>query len=155
MYQYLKKHTDIPVHYESAIHTKRVAYDVGSEMYPTVSMVHKVGEKTRKKKRLCDRPYFLCEYAHAMGVGPGDMESYWQEIYRYDNLMGGCVWERNAHALLHEDGSYTYGGDHGEWEHDSNFCVDGLFYPDRKPSTGAKIARFVYRPIRIRHISES
>ncbi|MCM1156233.1 MAG: hypothetical protein NC314_09325 [Roseburia sp.] len=153
MYQYLKKHTDIPVHYESAIHSKRVAYDVGSEMYPAPEKVHKTGEKMRKEKQLCDRPYFLCEYAHAMGVGPGDAEAYWQEIYHYDNLMGGCVWEMIDHAVLHEDGSYTYGGDHGEWEHDSNFCVDGMFYPDRKPSTGAKIMRFIYRPIRIRHMS--
>ena len=59
------------------------------------------------------------------------------------------------HAVLHEDGSYTYGGDHGEWAHDGNFCVDGLFYPDRTPSAGAKIIRFIYRPIRVRHISGS
>lgn len=153
MYQYLKKRTDIPVHYESVIHSKRVAYDVGSEMYPPVEMVRRAGEKTRKEKQLCDRPYFLCEYAHAMGVGPGNAESYWEVIYQYDNLMGGCVWEMADHAVLHKDGSYTYGGDHGEWEHDSNFCVDGLFYPDRTPSTGAKIIRFVYRPIRISHVS--
>ena len=33
MYQFLKLHSDLPVHYESAIHCKRIAYDVGSEMY--------------------------------------------------------------------------------------------------------------------------
>ena len=70
----------------------------------------------------------------------------------YDGLIGGCVWEMNDHAVLHDDGSYTYGGDHGEWEHDGNFCVDGLFYPDRTPSSGARTAKFVYRPLRIRHI---
>ena len=100
-----------------------------------------------------DRPYFMCEYAHAMGVGPGNTEAYWREIYKYDNLMGGCVWEMVDHAVLHEDGSFTYGGDHGEWEHDKNFCVDGMFYPDRRPSVGAKIIRFIYRPIRVSHIS--
>ena len=67
--------------------------------------------------------------------------------------MGGCVWEMVDHAVLHTDGSYTYGGDHGEWEHDRNFCVDGLFYPDRSPSTGAKLMRFIYRPIRVAHVS--
>lgn len=71
-------------------------------------------------------------------MAPGNTEAYWQEIYNYDNLMGGCVWEMVDHAVLHTDGSYTYGGDHGEWEHDRNFCVDGLFYPDRSPSTGSK-----------------
>lgn len=152
MYYYLKKRTGLPIHYEGVIHTRRRAYDVGSEMYPSVEKVHQVGEGTRNVPELCDRPYFLCEYAHAMGVGPGNAESYWQEIYRYDNLMGGCVWEMVDHAVLHDDGSYTYGGDHGEWEHDGNFCVDGIFYPDRTPSTGARIVRFLYRPIRVTHM---
>ncbi len=151
-YRWLKDHSPLPVHYESAIHCRRIAYDVGSEMYPPVEKVHMVGTHTRKEKELNDRPYFLCEYAHAMGVGPGATEEYWKEIYQYDNLMGGCVWEMVDHAVLHEDGSYTYGGDHGEWEHDSNFCVDGLFYPDRRPSTGAKLIRHIYRPIRVRHL---
>ena len=153
MYDYLKAHSPLPVHYESAIHSRRQAYDVGSEMYPPVEKVHDVGEHQRRQNRLNDRPYFLCEYAHAMGVGPGNAEAYWREIYRYDNLMGGCVWEMVDHAVLHEDGSYTYGGDHGEWEHDGNFCVDGLFYPDRRPSAGAQIIRHLYRPIRVRHVA--
>lgn len=152
MYRYLKAHSDLPVHYESAVHCKRIAYDVGSEMYPTPQMVHDVGEHCRKQKPLNDRPYFMCEYAHAMGVGPGNVEAYWQEVYRYDNLMGGCVWEMVDHAVQHTDGSLTYGGDHGEWEHDGNFCCDGLFYPDRKPSTGAWVMRYIYRPIRVRHV---
>ncbi len=152
MYDYLKARSPLPVHYESAVHCKREAYDVGSEMYPSVQMVHDVGEHRRKMARLNDRPYFMCEYAHAMGVGPGNTEAYWQEIYRYDNLMGGCVWEMIDHAILHPDGTWTYGGDHGEWSHDGNFCVDGLFYPDRRPSAGAKIIRFIYRPIRVSHV---
>ena len=151
MYDWLKQQSALPVHYESVIHDKRVCYDVGSEMYPPAEKVRDVGEHRRREKQLNDRPYFLCEYAHAMGVGPGNMEAYWQEIYQYDNLMGGCVWEMVDHAVLHEDGSYTYGGDHGEWCHDGNFCVDGIFYPDRSPSTGAWIVRHVYRPIRVRH----
>lgn len=153
-YRYLKERSDLPVHYEGAVHTGRVAYDVGSEMYPTVEKVRQVGLHKRREKQLNDRPYFMCEYAHAMGVGPGAVEEYWREIYRYDNLMGGCVWEMVDHGVLEKDGSYTYGGDHGEFIHDRNFCVDGLFYPDRTPSTGAKIIRHVYRPIRVRHIRD-
>ena len=154
MYEYLKAHSVIPVHYESAIHSKRIAYDVGSEMYPRVHNVELVGQHSRKQKPLNDRPYILCEYAHAMGVGPGNIEDYWEVIYKYDNLMGGCIWEMVDHAILHADGSYTYGGDHGEWEHDGNFCVDGIFYPDRRPSTGAYIAKFTYRPIRVKHLQD-
>lgn len=152
MYAWLKERTNIPVHYESVIYSKRVAYDVASEMYPTLDKVRDVAKRSRSRRQFNDRPYFMCEYAHAMGVGPGAVEEYWELIYNHENLMGGCVWEMADHAVLHCDGSYTYGGDHGEWEHDSNFCVDGLFYPDRKPSTGAKLIRHIYRPIRVRHL---
>ncbi len=154
MYHWLKARSKLPVHYEGVIHCKRQAYDVASEMYAPVEKVREVGEHQRKEERLNDRPYFLCEYAHAMGVGPGNAEAYWQEIYRYDNLLGGCVWEMVDHAVRHPDGSYTYGGDHGEWCHDGNFCVDGLFYPDRKPSTGARIVRHLYRPIRVTDLGD-
>lgn len=155
MYEYLKEQSRVPVHYEGVIHSKRIAYDIASEMYPSPSNVELVGKHSRKQKQLNDRPYFLCEYAHAMGVGPGNIESYWDVIYRYNNLIGGCIWEMIDHAVLHHDGSYTYGGDHGEWEHDSNFCVDGMFYPNRTPSTGAYIAKFAYRPIRVSHIKDN
>ncbi len=151
-YDFFKSVSDIPVHYESAIYTRRKAYDIASRMYPPVSELHDIGEGVCKTRQFMDRPYFMCEYAHAMGVGPGNIEGYWKEIYSYDGLIGGCVWEMNDHAVEHPDGSYTYGGDHGEWIHDGNFCCDGIFYPDRSPSTGAWIVRHAYRPIRLTHI---
>lgn len=154
-YEFFKSMSDIPVQYESEIYTKRKAYDIASRMYPPVSELHEIGEGTCKTRQFMDRPYFMCEYAHAMGVGPGNIEGYWKEIYSYDGLIGGCVWEMNDHAVLHPDGSYTYGGDHGEWIHDSNFCCDGIFYPDRRPSTGAWIVRHAYRPIRITRIQDN
>ena len=152
MYELIRSRSSLPVHYEGAIHSLRRAYDVGSEMYATVERVRSVGEGSSTTRRLNDRPYLLCEYAHSMGVGPGGIEDYWEQIYSFDALMGGCVWEMVDHAVLHPDGSYTYGGDHGEWEHDGNFCVDGIFYPDRTPSTGARIVRHCYRPIRAYHV---
>lgn len=152
MYDWLRARTSLPVHYEGVIHSRRRAYDVASEMYASVERVREAGEGRASVRELNDRPYFLCEYAHAMGVGPGGVEDYWREIYSYEALMGGCVWEFADHAVLHPDGSYTYGGDHGEWEHDGNFCVDGLFYPDRTPSTGARVVAHAYRPIRVRHV---
>ncbi len=156
-YDYIKNSgSKIPVHYESVIHTKRFAYDVISEMYPTQENVAKYGSQTAKDKRYHEKPYFLCEYVHAMGVGPGAVEEYWESIYAHDNLMGGCVWEWADHAVLH-DGTdkykYTYGGDHGEEKHDSNFCVDGMLYPDKTPHTGAYTIKAVYRPVRSKHIS--
>ncbi len=158
-YDYIKNTgSKIPVHYESVVHTKRFAYDVISEMYPSHENVAKYGAQTYKDKRYHEKPYFMCEYVHAMGVGPGGVEEYWESIYAHDNLMGGCVWEWADHAVYH-DGTdkykyqYTYGGDHGEELHDSNFCVDGMLYPDKTPHTGAYVIKAVYRPVRSKHIS--
>ncbi len=155
-YNFFKSVSDIPVHYES-VHGAKVKkmYDISSQMYPSVKEVEKIGNKTTSYKYLLNHPYFLCEYAHAMGVGPGNMDGYWDVIYKYDSLIGGCIWEMNDHAVKEKDGSYTYGGDHGEWIHDGNFCVDGLFYPDRTPSTGAKLMKFCYRPIRVSKIDDN
>lgn len=158
-YDYLKAQgTKIPVHYESVISTKRFAYDVISEMYPTQENVEKYGAKTSRDKRYHQKPYFMCEYVHAMGVGPGAVEEYWESIYAHDNLMGGCVWEWADHAVYHDGNDkykfqYTYGGDHGEAKHDSNFCVDGMLYPDKTPHTGAYVIKAVYRPVRSKRVS--
>lgn len=153
-YDFLKKVCpEIPVHYEGVVRTDRVAYDVVSEMYTEIADVVKVRDGARGEKYK-GKPFYLCEYAHAMGVGPGSLEDYWQVFYSGDKLMGGCIWEFCDHAVYHGKNDkaykyeYTYGGDHGEEMHDGNFCVDGLFYPDRTPHTGALEMKAVYRPLR-------
>ena len=147
---WLKTVTDIPVHYEAVIRTPRGSYDVISEMYQIPSIIKKIGEH-KFGSRYKNKPYFLCEYCHAMGVGPGSLEDYWQIIYSHENLTGGCIWEWADHSVYDENAKYkyTYGGDHGEKYHDDNFCVDGLFYPDRTPHTGAYNMKAVYRPVRV------
>lgn len=156
-YRYLKKVSpNIPVHYEGAIRTIRSSYDVISEMYTDIGSVKKVGEHKRGKKYK-NKPFFLCEYCHAMGVGPGLLEDYRNVFYKYDNLIGGCIWEWKDHAVKHDDeelksgnykNKYTYGGDHDEEMHDKNFCVDGLIRPDFSLSSGALNMKEVFRPLR-------
>ena len=141
----------IPVHYEGAAWTPKGAYDVYSEMYTSVESMENI--RLRREGDVHNgKPFFLCEYAHAMGVGPGGLTDYVDMFYSDDRFMGGCIWEWADHAVLHrEPGApflYTYGGDHGERIHDSNFCVDGLFYPDRRPHTGAFLMKYAYRPVR-------
>ena len=146
-YDYLTKNSSIPIHYEGVIRSKRFAYDVISEMYPTHDHVDKIGKLELDKFK--DKPYFMCEYCHAMGVGPGAVLEYWQSIYKYDNLLGGCIWEWADHAVHNKNGKYefTYGGDHEEKKHDKNFCVDGMLFPDKSPHTGCYVIGAVYRPI--------
>lgn len=155
-YELLKGLSNLPVHYEGVIRTPRVAYDVISEMYQHPDIVKKIGEH-KLTKRYKGKPYFLCEYCHAMGVGPGSLEDYWDVIYKYDQIIGGCIWEWADHSVYDENAKYkyTYGGDHGERVHDGNFCVDGLFYPDKTPHTGAYEMKQVYRPIRAERVGKN
>lgn len=154
-YEELKRMTSIPIHYEGVIRTKRWAYDVISNMYAHPDKVKKIGSGRGLPKKYYKKPFYLCEYAHAMGFGAGDLEEYIKAFYSADNLMGGCIWEFADHAVLEKEGDYkyTYGGDHNEWRHDGNFCVDGLFYPNRTPHTGAIQAKNCYRPVRAKKIS--
>ena len=155
-YAWLKEQSELPVHYEGAIRTPRGSYDVISEMYQHPTLLARIAAHGLTA-RYRGKPYFLCEYCHAMGLGPGALEDYWKLIYAHENLMGGCIWEFADHAVY--DGKakyrYTYGGDHGERIHDDNFCVDGLFYPDRTPHTGAFAMQAVYRPIRASRVSDN
>ena len=155
-YAWLKKQSDLPVHYEGAIRTPRGSYDVISEMYQHISLLKRIANHGLGS-RYKGKPYFLCEYCHAMGFGPGALEEYWKLIYEHENLCGGCIWEWADHSVYNKNAKYiyTYGGDHGEAYHDGNFCVDGLFYPNRRPHTGAWAMRATYRPIRAALVSEN
>lgn len=99
------------------------------------------------------RPFVLCEYCHAMGNGPGDLENYHNAFYSSPRFCGGFVWEWCDHTVPQgvADGrvKYGYGGDFGEKHNDSNFCMDGLVYPDRTPHTGLLELKQAYRPVRV------
>ena len=146
-----------PVHYERVIsygkgympeeeYPAHPLTDIISRMYPPVDALIAQGEFTKES-----RPYFMCEYAHAMGLGPGSLEEYWDTIYKYPRLCGGCVWEWCDHSAK-VDGNYLYGGDFGEFPHDGNFCMDGLVYPDRIPHTGLRVLGQVMRPVRVKAV---
>lgn len=122
--------------------------DLYSRMYPALSEIQEYLDKDGSK------PFFLVEYCHSMGNGPGDFEDYFQMIQKNDKMCGGFVWEWCDHAIAHgtaENGKimYAYGGDHGEEIHDGNFCMDGLVYPDRTVHTGLLEYKNVYRPARV------
>ena len=146
------------VHYESVHNqgdTSDAIYDLVSRMYPSVEDWKKMSENKKEK-----RPFILCEYCHAMGNGPGDLEDYHKLFHSSDRFCGGFIWEWCDHSLVlgkTHDGQikYGYGGDWGEKHNDGNFCCDGLVYPDRKPHTGLLEAKQVYRPVRVRKIEKN
>ena len=146
------------LHYES-IHQLDKKGDaelpIVSRMYPSVDYVKNYPDSEGSAN---GRPFMMCEYCHAMGNGPGDLEDYWEVIYEKDNVVGAFIWEWADHSLplgTTPDGKpkYGYGGDWGERHNDGNFCCDALVYPDRTPHTGLKEAKQVYRPVRVEKIS--
>lgn len=120
--------------------------DICSMMYPAPSYV----EEWLKREET--RPLFLCEYCHAMGNGPGDLADYWKVFEKHPRLWGGCIWEWADHSYYKPDAEgnryFAYGGDGHEETHDSNFCVDGLISPDRKPGSGLLETKAVYQYIK-------
>lgn len=93
------------------------------------------------------RPIMLCEYAHAMGNGPGDVWDYNEVFNQYPNIIGGCVWEWADHTVV-VDGVQRYGGDFdGELTHDENFCCDGMVFSDRSLKAGSYEVKAAYQPM--------
>ena len=124
--------------------------DIESRMYPSPTEI----EETYLKNDKITRPFFLCEYCHAMGNGPGDLAEYQRLIDGYDSFFGGCIWEFLDHSVAtgdmrYQNPKFVYGGDFGEFPHDAEFCVDGLVYPDRRPHTGLLEAKEAFRPFAI------
>ena len=71
------------IHYEG-----NMSYsDLGSSMYPTVSNV------SGSSNGYAGKPYFICEYAHAMGQAVGNLQEYWDVIEASNGILGGCIWD--------------------------------------------------------------
>lgn len=71
------------IHYEG-----NMSYsDLGSSMYPTVQNVK------NSSNGYAGKPYFICEYAHAMGQAVGNLQEYWDVIEASNGILGGCIWD--------------------------------------------------------------
>lgn len=137
-----------PIHYERDREGKIV--DIVSSMYTPIEQLIELG-----KKEEIGKPHLLCEYAHAMGNGPGNLREYWDVFYSYERLIGGCVWEWIDHGIKKKiDGQeyFAYGGDFGDYPNDGNFVIDGLVFPDRTPSPGLIEYKKVLEPVKVEPI---
>jgi len=134
-----------PIHYERDMNAE--CTDVVSSMYTDVPTLAQIGQKKDPK------PFILCEYAHAMGQGPGSLKEYWETIRKYRRLIGGCVWEWADHGMRMKTAEgkewFAYGGDFGDMPNDGNFCIDGLVAPDRTPHTALIELKHVLAPAQV------
>ncbi|MGY0056808.1 glycoside hydrolase family 2 TIM barrel-domain containing protein [Streptomyces sp. LZ34] len=146
------------IHYEGDMSCADT--DVYSRMYASHEEVDQIGRRVEApwadaeldaKRR--DLPFILCEYAHAMGNGPGGLSDYQRLFEAHERCQGGFVWEWIDHGIAKRtpEGElfYGYGGDFGEELHDGNFVCDGLLFPDRTPSPGLIEYKKVIEPVRI------
>ena len=135
--------TSRPVHYEGYSECA----DVESTMYPDLARVDEEANSDDQK------PFFICEYAHAMGNAVGNLQEYWDLINNSDRLIGACIWDWVDQGLAKEipgkEGEYfyAYGGDYGDQPNMSNFCINGLTTPDRQITPKMEEVKKVYQNV--------
>ena len=141
-----------PVQYEPA----ELDYntDIYCPMYARIPTIERYVKYGKQK-----RPLILCEYAHAMGNSVGNLVDYWDVIYKYEQLQGGFIWDWVDQGLIlvkeNGDTCWAYGGDFGPDSvyTDTNFCINGLVAPDRKPHPALHEVKKVYQYIQIKPIN--
>ena len=142
-----------PIHWERG----NPDADVDSRMYPDVEWCEnrgKLGDMARGSKveegwpkencQSAGKPFWMCEYAHAMGNAIGNFQEYWDTFYKYDSLTGGCIWDWVDQAVwkytdkVGADGRrerfLAYGGDWDEQPNDGPFNNNGVVDPFRNVS---------------------
>lgn len=147
MYDWCKRNEPSrPVHYEGDF--KNEAVDVSSTMYSTIGELAELDLQLEPK-----RPHIHCEFAHAMGNGPGSLKEYFDICEHSNRIQGIFVWEFKDHGIYEKraDGTelYRFGGEYGEAFHNGNFCMDGLVRSDGVPTPGFWEYSRVAQPIHV------
>ena len=156
-----------PIHWERG---NDVA-DIDSCMYPSVEWLEKRGKQSlgggelksesggdgfASAKQGAGKPFIMCEYAHAMGNALGNFQEYWDVVYSYPALVGGCIWDWVDQAIWKytdrsdpktglRDRYLAYGGDFDDKPNDGPFCVNGVVDPFRNESPKLVEMGHVYR----------
>ena len=160
-----------PVHWERGNEDA----DVDSTMYPSVEWLEKRGKLGNEKRggamsgegggegyaisgHTAGKPFIMCEYAHAMGNAVGNLKEYWDVIYAYPALIGGCIWDWVDQAIWKDTGRIdpktgrhehflAYGGDFDDFPNDGPFCCNGIVDPLRNVSPKLVEVGHVYQNI--------
>jgi len=153
----LKIDTSRPIHYEGAYSQEIV--DIISSRYLSPKQLERNLKKNTagypgirvKLKNI--RPYILCEYAHAMGNSLGNFQEFMDVFEKYPNAIGGFILDFIDQGLrkVSDKGEefWAYGGDYGDEPNDSNFCINGIVLPDRKPNPALFEVKKVYQNIKV------
>ena len=136
-----------PVQYEGG------GYNAKSDIY--CPMYARIWALRRHINQRDPRPMIMCEYAHAMGNSVGNLQDYWDLIYKYDQLQGGFIWDWVDQTFAIKDEKqkdiWAFGGDMGfvGIVNDSNFCANGLVAADRSLHPHIKEVKKVLQYIKL------
>lgn len=154
------------VHYEGAGSGTNYS-DLGSNMYPTVSSVG------GNRSGLNGKPYFICEYAHAMGQAVGNLKEYWDVIENSTGIIGGCIWDwvdqsvydparlvngqkKSANGFNYWVSGYDYNSTDGiNYGFQGNFLNNGIVTPDRTWTGKLSEVKKVYQNVKFSDFSAS
>ena len=152
------------IHYEGASRAGTAHSDIYSEMYPTMTDVdlHANGKADTDYPYYGNtngQPYFMCEYAHAMGNAVGNLKEYWDAIESSKYGIGGCIWDwadqsiydaediRNGDLKVDGMNRYRTGSDY-PGPHQGNFVNNGLVTADRAWSPELTNVKYVYQYVK-------
>ncbi len=134
-----------PVQYEGG------GYNSVSDIFaPMYAKIERLTEHTIRRSH---KPLILCEYAHAMGNSVGNLDDYWDLIYKHEQLQGGFIWDWVDQTFDKEDENgrkiAAFGGDLGfvGVVNDTNFCANGLIAADRSIRPHLHQVRYTYQNI--------
>ena len=135
------------VHYEGVFCDRRynATSDMESRMYERVEGIEEyLSEKPEK-------PFVLCEYAHAMGSSLGNLDEYIALERKYPQYQGGFVWDFADQGVRSPDGEgFLRGGDFGDRPTDGIFCCNGVFDSEHKETPKSRELKAQYQPLIIK-----
>ena len=149
-----------PIHYEGATRAGTSPTDIYSTMYRDVPTVQNTVDRVGK-------PYFMCEYAHAMGHSVGNLKEYWDVMETSTNGMGGCIWDWVDQAIVsYEDqakgelkvngfNKYRNGNDYPQAPHQGNFVNNGIITADRQPTGKLAEVKRIYQYVKFGAINKA
>ena len=156
------------IHYEGTFNTGYGSYkttptglnsDLYSDMYPAYSAIK------GKQAGYDNKPYFICEYEHAMGQSVGNLKDDWDVIEKSSGIIGGCIWDWVDQAIYqtnegsgvvtdktdpngfhHWTAGYDYNNVNDNYAQ-GNFLDNGLVTPDRRWSGKLTEVKKVYQNV--------
>ncbi len=151
-----------PVHYEGYSNVNSAKNtDLDSKMYPDLAYT-----RSHCNNSIGGEPFFMCEYAHAMGNAVGNLQDYWDIIEGSKYGVGGCIWDwvdqsiynpkaiKSGNLVKNGFPYYTSGYDY-PGPHQGNFCNNGVITANRAWTAKLTEVKKVYQYVKFTYTAST